>query len=570
MKLKMKLRGRLIWTVITPVLILGVAVMQLSKATVSDVLVDKLETSLSATAVSMANTLEHMGDGELALNDAKELVKGEYNISKNAGFLNEIKEASGVEVSVFYGDTRYLTTLTDQDGKSVAGEKAGEEVVSRVLKGGESYFVEKTELGGKPYLAYYLPIYNTGAPQPVGMVFAGIGYENVEEGGKTISYAMSKIIFGVLIFAVAAAFLIVSNMIKALRQGVAALENLSEGNLGVEVSKKISNRGDEIGNIGRAIEKMRNELYGIVTDIKNQCVTMDELAIRLQQQTRETVESIVQVENSVGEIAEGAGNQAEETQSATENVVTIGNMISDNLQNTEMLNENATRMQEAGRSAIDTFAELKSTNQKVMESIVKIHEQTNTTNESAQKIQEATNFITSIADETNLLALNASIEAARAGEQGRGFAVVAAQIQKLAEQSNESAEQISQITRLLLADSAEAVETMQQVRDIVQTQDTDMQNTNTKLAEVMQGIEDSFVMVNKVTRQTEQMDEARINVIDIVQSLTAISQENAAGTEETLASITLVNDVVKGISEQSVVLKDIAAQITEKLEVFRL
>lgn len=97
-----------------------------------------------------------------------------------------------------------------------------------------------------------------------------------------------------------------------------------------------------------------------------------------------------------------------------------------------------------------------------------------------------------------------------------------------------------------------------------------MHNTNTKLAEVMQGIEDSFVMVNKVTRQTEQMDEARINVIDIVQSLTAISQENAAGTEETLASITLVNDVVKGISEQSVVLKDIAAQITEKLEVFRL
>ena len=121
-----------------------------------------------------------------------------------------------------------------------------------------------------------------------------------------------------------------------------------------------------------------------------------------------------------------------------------------------------------------------------------------------------------------------------------------------------------------VADSAEAVETMQQVRDIVQTQDTDMHNTNTKLAEVMQGIEDSFVMVNKVTRQTEQMDEARINVIDIVQSLTAISQENAAGTEETLASITLVNDVVKGISEQSVVLKDIAAQITEKLEVFRL
>lgn len=73
---------------------------------------------------------------------------------------------------------------------------------------------------------------------------------------------------------------------------------------------------------------------------------------------------------------------------------------------------------------------------------------------------------------------------------------------------------------------------MHHVRDIVQMQDNDMKETNEKIAEVLQDIEDSFIMVNKVTKQTEQMDEARINVIDIVQSLTAISEENAAGTED--------------------------------------
>lgn len=381
---------------------------------------------------------------------------------------------------------------------------------------------------------------------------------------------MSTIIFCVLILAIVSVFFIVSSMTRALQKGVAALEELSDGNLNVEVSPKLAGRSDEIGNIGRAIAKLRDELYSIVEEIKKQCVTMDELANQLKLQTRETVDSINQVENAVGEIAEGAGNQAEETQSATENVMTIGNMISGNLQDTEALNENATRMQEAGRAAVATFEELNKTNQKVIQSIGRIHEQTNTTNASAQKIKEATNFITSIAEETNLLALNASIEAARAGEQGRGFAVVASQIQKLAEQCNDSALQISEIAELLVQDSTDAVETMQSVRDIVQTQDADMKETNVKIAEVLQGIEDSFVMVNKVAKQTVEMDKARVNVIDIVQSLTAISEENAAGTEETLASISSVNDVVHGISKQSAVLKSIAAEINKKLNVFQV
>lgn len=569
-KLKMKMRGKLVSMVLFPVLLLGVAVMQLSKVTVSNVLIDKLDTSLSATAVSVNNTLNYAGEGDFRINEAGELMKGDFNLSQNVDFADNIKKESDVEVSIFYGDTRYVTTITDENGNRAEGETITGEIAEHVLKNGENYFVEQAEVAGKQYLAYCMPLFNEGSETPVGMIIAAIGQEHVAEGGKIISYNISTIIFGVVVFAIIAGFLIVNNMTKALNKGITALEELSDGNLNVEVAEKITHRGDEIGNIGRAIEKLKMDLYGIVTEIKNQCVTMDDLANQLKLQTRETVDSINQVENAVGEIAMGAGNQAEETQNATENVVTIGNMISGNLHDTEALNENATKMQEAGQSAQATFETLNNTNRKVMNSIGKIHEQTNTTNESAQKIQEATAIITSIAEETNLLALNASIEAARAGEQGKGFAVVAAQIQKLAEQCNESALQISEIAELLLADSTEAVETMQYVRDIVQTQDEDMKETNEKLAEVLQGIEDSFVMVNKVTKQTEQMDEARINVIDIVQSLTAISEENAAGTEETLASISMVNDVVKKISKQSAVLKAIAAEINKKLNVFRM
>ncbi|MBQ8315319.1 MAG: cache domain-containing protein, partial [Lachnospiraceae bacterium] len=143
MKLKMKLRGKLVCIILFPVLLLGVAVMQLSKVTVSNVLIDKLDTSLSATAVSVTNTLNYAGTGDYGLNDAGELVKGDFNLSKNAGFADRIKEESGVEVSVFYGDKRYVTTIKDENGNRAAVETITGEIKEQVLDGGEIYFVEK-------------------------------------------------------------------------------------------------------------------------------------------------------------------------------------------------------------------------------------------------------------------------------------------------------------------------------------------------------------------------------------------------------------------------------------------
>ena len=276
MKVKMKMRGKLVATILFPILLMGVSVMQLSKATVANVLVDKLDTSLCATAVSVNNTLNYAGTGDYALNEAGELVKGEFNLSKNMDFVDRIKEESGVEVSIIYGDTRYVTTITDENGNRVAGETISGEIKERVLIGNEHFFMEQAEVAGKQYLAYCMPLYNAGSEAPVGILIAAIGQEHVAEGSKAISYSISTIIFCVVVFASVVGFLIINNMTKALNQGVVALEELSEGNLGVEVAHKIMKRPDEIGNIGRAIEKLKEQLLGIVTEIKNQCVTMDD------------------------------------------------------------------------------------------------------------------------------------------------------------------------------------------------------------------------------------------------------------------------------------------------------
>ena len=226
---------------------------------------------------------------------------------------------------------------------------------------------------------------------------------------------------------------------------------------------------------------------------------------------------------------------------------------------------------EASRSSTMTIVDaLSVSNQKTLDAIAKIGEQIKTTNDSANKIDEAIQIITSIAEETNLLSLNASIEAARAGDQGKGFAVVANQIQKLAEQSNDSATQIDAITNELIHDSMTAVETMQEVRDVMERQSDKMVKTNDVFQEVNVGVENALNGVVHITDRTEGLDESRSRVIDVVQSLSAIAQQNAAGSEETSASVTEMGDTLKNISENATRLKDIAYQLDQSIRSIKI
>ena len=227
-------------------------------------------------------------------------------------------------------------------------------------------------------------------------------------------------------------------------------------------------------------------------------------------------------------------------------------------------------MRESSEEAAATLKELDNINQQAIASIDVIYEQTNITNISALKIKEATTLISSIAEETNLLSLNASIEAARAGEAGRGFAVVASQIQKLADQSNESANQIDQIIHALIEDSEKAVKTMDEVKTIMNLQSENVHKTGQVFEQVRDGISSSISGVGEIATKTTQLDKARGDVVDVVQNLTAIAQQNAASTEETSASVMEVSNVMQEIMENANRLKEIASILEENMNSFTL
>ncbi len=333
---------------------------------------------------------------------------------------------------------------------------------------------------------------------------------------------------------------------------------------------KLTARKDETGVMSKAVAQLRKELISIVSSIQSNSEQLFAASDKLNDNAKDTANTIEQVENAVSDIATGATSQAEETQSATENVVEMGNMISETAREVEVLKNNSEQVHNSSGEARDILNELIKVNDKTKISVQEIYEQTNTTNESALKIKEATEIITSIAEETNLLSLNASIEAARAGEQGRGFAVVASQIQKLAEQSSESALRIQEITDMLINDSTKAVETMQVVKDNINIQNEKMIGTENKFKEVNEGILSSINGIVQIADMTDNLNIVRERVVDGVQNLSAIAEENAASSEETSASVTQVSNVIIDISENADRLKSIAEQLDREMKNFKL
>lgn len=563
----MKVQTKILMVALIPLLGLGLAVILIGNIQISRVVTGTIENGLRSTAVSVRDTLGYVDDGAYHVEE-NTLYKGEFNVSDAVSIGDNLRNAADTDITVFYGDTRYLTSVADNQGNRVVGTKAGDGVVQKVLVEGKEHFATNVDVAGQAYFGYYVPLYEEGSV--VGMVFAGMP----EEDARGQIFAIISLIAGIVIVLFIACavllFVVVRGIVKALRTGEDALEHVADGKLNVDIDQRILRRKDEIGKIGQAILELKTKQVEIITSIKEQSNALKDTSTYLNERTSVGFDHIRQVERAVEEIALGAGNQAEETQNATENIIVMGNMIEEAVNEIDVMNENAKYIKKLGQTATETLQDLQKINQKTRESIEIIYDQTNTTNTSAQKIKEATALITDIAEETNLLSLNASIEAARAGEQGRGFAVVAAQIQKLAEQSNESARQIEAIINLLLSDSEKAVGTMEEVKRTMDDQNENVKKTDEQVNLVLSQVERSIEAISVVAEKTTRLNEARISVTDTVQNLTAVAQENAASTQESAASVNQVSEIIHDIADNAEKLKIIASQMDNSMGMFEV
>ncbi len=331
---------------------------------------------------------------------------------------------------------------------------------------------------------------------------------------------------------------------------------------------KYTSRRDEVGTIAKATQNLADTVSEAVKLIKEKNGKLLDTSDTLRTGVSTTNTSVDDVEKAMNEIAGSATQQAADTQQTADSIFHIGENIERTMAETEALSQYADNIKETAEAMRNTIRALAKVNSDTEHAMDEISAQVLSTNESVVKIKDAAQLITSIAEETNLLSLNASIEAARAGEQGRGFAVVADQIQKLSEQSNDSTKYIDDIVNNLMRESGKTVTFMDETKGVILEQSRQLSHTEEQFSGIYKDIEVIKNAVTAIYDTVKQVDEERLIVVEAVRDLSAIAEGNAAGTEETLASTELVKEMVKDISDVSDQLMNVSSDIEKSVSGF--
>lgn len=566
----MNLKKKILAITIGPVLILGIITILFTVTMVKNSMMDETKDALKGTAAATLAAYDQ-NTGDYLETSNGDIWKGSYNISKSENLVDRIKDNTGMDVTFFYGDKRIMTSATDENGNRILKSKAGDVIVEKVLNGGEEYFSQAVSIEGTLNYGYFMPVYQNGSDTDiVGMVFVGTNKQDKDAVVMRLLGSIVAAVVAIMLVCLIVSTKLASTISKNIRTSIKTVEKIAAGNLNVQVNKKLLKSKDEIGDLSRVTITLRDAMQRTTLEINQNVQKLLEASSLLGTAADNTNGTMNKVRTAVNRIVENSTEQAENSKSTSEHMRLMGDNITETSAEVEALNSNAAFMHESSEKAAETLANLQRINGEVERIIGEVQEQTNRTNDSVQQIYKATAFIASIAEETDLLSLNASIEAARAGENGKGFAVVAEQIKKLSEQSNQSSNEIEETAMMLSEDSQKAVEIMQKMQEIIMSQSESMQDTQKVVEEVVAQIANSMQSIQQIKETTEHLANVRNEVLQAVETLSNIAQDSVSGTKKTYEDTEEVVDTFKQVYMSAEQLREIADQLAGSVQYFHV
>ena len=498
---------------------------------------------------------------EYDLINNNDLVDGflEYNTS----YVDAMNK-TGVDLSIFKENMRFMTTIRGKDGERIEGLPANPDVWAAVSKG-EDYFNRSLDVEGTDYFVYYLPL--TDGQNVVGMAFAGkpTSEINAVEGNLTLIVAgiglASILIFGIFGWFESA------SITKPLVEVTEGIEKLAGGDMNIKIDSTSKIR--EIDKLIESANTLCSLLGGSIGKIRSASESLTGTVSSTADMAENSSGSVGQISESMQALSRTTMTIAESVQDINDNMLQMDGVIGQAVENVDHLNENSNAMSGANKEAADCIRQVIASSERSSEAVDDIVSRINVTNESITKINEMVALITSIASQTNLLSLNASIEAARAGEAGRGFAVVAEEIKTLAEQSDVSANQINSIVAEIGKSSTECVEQAEKVRELITKEKELLGVTQEKFSNLDGNIQGSVEEIQSVLKITNQLKNIKDTILSAVTDLSAVSQETSATNEEVSSEIAMVAQNVNQVSDNAHVMNGLASDLKDAIAYFK-
>ena len=365
-------------------------------------------------------------------------------------------------------------------------------------------------------------------------------------------------------------YFVVKKLVGGIHHVSDSLQSLSDGNLNLTIDDKILVRKDETGLLARSTKSLNENLATIIDQITSTSTELNQVAGDLSLMTESTSSVSENLASAMSDIARGAADEAASAQTISGKMSIIKTLAEQSSENTDAFRILIEQINASSNQGQALVQKLDDNSEITRREINEIAAQTEATHQASLEIQTAAEFIASIAEETNLLALNASIEAARAGEQGRGFAVVAEQIKKLAEQASSSAQNIDAVIKNLLSESDKTVECMNRVQEITQTENHEIKETHQLFITLGNDIAKASNEIHTISNNLTELSHAEKAIMAEIDSLSASTQETAASTEEITASSEELTSTAETLASHGLQLSTLSDGLQSQLARFHM